>query len=478
MHTVCRNSRRELTRREWIGGFPLLAAGPKRRRPNIIWMMADDLGYGDVGCYGQKWIRTPNIDRMASEGQRFTDAYAGCCVCAPSRSVLMTGLHTGHTPIRANTGGIPLLPEETTVAERLKAAGYRTGLFGKWGLGNIGTTGVPWKHGFDEFFGFLHQAHAHFQYPRFLYSNDREYPLPGNDHPGRQTYANDVMTAKALDFIRRRRSDPFFLDLSWTVPHFEPHVPEDSMAEYRGKIPNGPPYKNKNDRLKAQNELGPAYAGMVSRIDRYVGQMLAVLKELALERDTLVFFASDNGGVMGKFENDFFRNTGVFRGQKYTLYEGGIRVPMVARWPGRIAAGRVSSLAWSFQDFLPTAAELAGTPVPKGIDGISILPALLGGKQKEHEELYWESPGYDRTRKVFIEEVPLQAMRRGRLKAVRPEANGPVEVYDLAKDPGESQNLTPARPDLAAEFDRRMRAARIPPRPQSEPPHPWTDARS
>jgi arylsulfatase A-like enzyme len=459
-----------------LGGSALAAA--PARKPNIIWMMADDLGYGDLGCYGQKWIRTPNLDRLAAEGTRFTEAYAGCTVCAPSRSVLMTGLHTGHTPIRSNPGGVPLLPEERTVADLLKGAGYRTGLFGKWGLGDIGTTGVPWKHGFDEFFGFLHQAHAHFQYPRFLYSNDREYPLPGNDQPGRQTYANDVMTEKALDFVRRARSQPFFLYVSWTVPHFEPHVPEDSLAEYRGKIPNGAPYSDKRGRLKPQPELGPAYAGMVTRMDRYAGQLLSLLKQLELERDTLVFFTSDNGGMFAGFENDFFRNTAGLRGQKGNLYEGGIRVPMIARWPGRIAAGRVSDFAWAFQDFLPTAAEVAGVAAPKGIDGISVLPVLLGKAQKPHEELYWELPRYDGARKVFQDEVPMQAMRRGRWKAVRPKPNGPVELYDLAADRAESKDLAAARPELAAEFDRRLKGARTPPRPQQEPPHPWWDARS
>ena len=459
-----------------LGGGVL--AAPARRKPNIIWMMADDLGYGDVGCYGQKWIRTPNIDRLAVEGTRFTDGYAGCTVCAPSRSVLMTGLHMGHTPIRSNPGGVPLLPEERTVADLLKGAGYKTGLFGKWGLGDIGTTGVPWKHGFDEFFGFLHQAHAHFQYPRFLYSNDKEYPLPGNDSPGRQTYANDVMTEKALDFVRRRKSEPFFLYVSWTVPHFEPHVPEDSLAEYRGKIPNGPLYSEKRGRLKPQPELGPAYAGMVTRLDRYVGQLMSLLKELGVDRDTLVFFTSDNGGMMGRFENDFFRNTGVFRGQKGNLYEGGLRVPMIARWPGRVPAGKVSDLAWAFHDFLPTAAEAAGVTAPRHIDGISVLPTLLGQKQKPHEELYWEQPRYDSNKKVFQDEIPEQAMRRGQWKAVRPKPNGPVELYDLAADPGESKDLAASRPELAAEFDRRMRAARTPPREQKEPPHPWWEARS
>ena len=456
------------------------AAQPRpARKPNIIWFMADDLGWGDAGCYGQKWIRTPNIDRLAAEGMRFTDGYAGCTVCAPSRSVLMTGLHGGHTPVRSNPGGVPLLPEERTVADLLQGAGYRTGLFGKWGLGDIGTTGVPWKHGFDEFFGFLHQAHAHFQYPRFLYHNDREYPLKGNDKPGRQTYANDVMNEKSLEFIRRSKDQPFLLYASPTIPHFEPHVPEDSLAEYRGKIPNGEVYDGgKNGRLKRQEELGPAYAGMVTRLDRYLGNILRLLEELRLDRDTIVFFTSDNGGMLHKFENDFFRNTGPYRGQKGTFYEGGIRVPLIARWPGRIPAGKVSRFAWAFHDFLPTAADLAGTAAPRGADGFSVLPTLLGKSRQPHDYLYWELPRYIAASGTFADEPPAQGMRRGNWKAVRPKGGAPLEIYDLARDPGESKNLAAARPDLAADFEKRLGAARTPPRPQKEPPHPWWDARS
>ena len=467
--------RRELLTGATAAALPLRAAAKK---PNIIWMMADDLGYGDVGFNGQKAIQTPNLDKLATQGLRFTDAYAGCTVCAPSRSCLMTGLHTGHTPIRCNTGGAPLLPEERTVADLLHDAGYKTGLFGKWGLGNIGTTGVPWKHGFDEFFGFLHQAHAHFQYPRFLYSNDKEYPLKGNDNPGRQTYGNDVMNERALDFVRRNKSNPFYLYLSWTVPHFEPHVPDDSMAPYRGKVPKGEPYVNPAGRLLRQDELGPAYAGMVSRVDRYVGAVMALLKELKLEEDTLVFFTSDNGGVMGGFQNDFFQNTAGLRGQKTTMYEGGIRVPMVARWPGRIAAGKTSPYYWNFADFLPTAADVADAKAPAGIDGFSVLPTLLGKKQKPHESLYWELPRYDGKTKEFRKENPMAAMRRGTMKLVRPKPDAAVELYDLAADRSEKTDLAAKMPDVVAGMEKQLNAMRTEPRAQSEPPHPWWEARS
>ena len=460
-----------------LGAQALAAQTP--RQPNIVWFMADDLGWGDVGCYGQKSIRTPNIDRLAAEGIRFTDGYAGGTVCAPSRSVLMTGLHGGHTPIRSNPGGVPLLPGEHTVADLLHAAGYKTGLFGKWGLGDIHTTGVPWKHGFDEFFGALHQAHAHFQYPRFLYSNEREYPLRGNDAPGRQTYANDAIHEKSVDFIRRHQRQPFFLYCSPTMPHFEPHVPDDSIAEYRGKIPNGEPFTGgDNARLKRQDELGPAYAGMVTRVDRYLGNIMRLLKELNLDNDTIVFFTSDNGGMMQHFNHDFFRNVGGMRGQKGNMYEGGVRVPLIARWPGRIRAGQVSSFAWGFQEFLPTAAEIAGVSPPPGIDGISAVPALLGKQQKPHEYLYWELPRYVAATGEFRDETPLQAMRRGEWKAVRPKPGGPLELYNLSADPGETKDLAASRPDLIADFEQRLKSARIAPRQQKENPHPWWDARS
>jgi len=471
-----------ISRRQLLAGLSTLALNANaqsQKKPHIIWIMADDLGIGDLGCYGQKHIRTPNIDKLAAEGLRFTDAYAGCTVCAPSRSVLMTGLHTGHTPIRSNPGGVPLLASERTVAEYLKEAGYTNALFGKWGLGDIGTTGVPWKHGFDEFFGFLHQAHAHFQYPRYLYLKDEQFPLEGNTTPGRKTYANDAMMARALNFIERQQAaKPFYLYVALTIPHFEPHVPEDSLAEYRGKVPNGKPYSTANGRLAPQSELGPAYAGMVSRIDRYVGQVMAMLAKRGLDRDTLVFFTSDNGGIMARHEDDYFNNMAGLRGQKGTMYEGGLRVPMIARWPGRIKPGTTSDFSWCFQDFMPTALELAGAKPPKGIDGFSIVPTLFGRSQKPHEYLYWEHNAYDSAKKEFRKGTPPQALRQSKWKMVRPAYDAPVELYDLAADPGESKNLAASQPKIAAELEAKMRAARVEPRPQEEPSHRWWDARS
>lgn len=462
-----------ITRRTLLQTLPAAAAAQARRKPNIVWIMADDLGWGDVGCYGQKHIRTQNIDRLAAEGLRFTDAYAGCSVCAPSRSVLMTGMHGGHTSVRSNPGGVPLAESDVTVAQLLKRAGYTNGLFGKWGLGDIGTPTTAMKKGFDTHTGFLHQAHAHFQYPRFIYQDDRELPLEGNSDSSRKTYANDVMAKHALDFIRRNKANPFFAYLSFTIPHFEPHVPEDSMAEYRGKFPETTPFETRNGRLAKQPELRAAFAGMVSRVDRYVGQVMDTLRESDLDKDTLVIFTSDNGGINAG--GNFFRSCGPFRGQKGTMYEGGLRVPMIARWPGRVPTGKVSQFAWSFQDFFPTAAELAGVPAPR-VDGMSILPTLLGKSQQPHSGLYWELPRY--AKGEFLDEIPQQALRRGRWKGVRRKPNGPVELYDLQTDPGEQRDLAAGQPARAKEFDAALRAARTVPRPQKEPAHPWWDARS
>jgi len=455
-----------------------MLAAQTRRRPNIVWMMVDDLGFGELGCYGQTHIRTPHIDRLAAEGTLFRTAYAGCTVCAPSRSSLMTGQHTGHTPIRSNPGGVPLLAGETTIADVLKSAGYTTGLYGKWGLGDIGTDGVPWKHGFDEFFGVLHQAHAHFKYPRFIYENAKEFRLEGNDDQHRKVYADDVIADRAVDFIRRKKDTPFFLYHTPSMPHFEPHAPEDSLVEYRGKFPMGKPWSQPNGRLKAQPDVRTAYAAMVTRVDSYVGRIMAELKTQGVDRETIVFFTSDNGATLPELGETFFDSAGVCRGHKGNLYEGGLRVPMISRWPGHIPAGVKSDFQWYFPDFFPTAAELAGAKHSAKIDGVSVVPALMGKQQKPHEMFYWEYPGFDWKTQEFAPGVPMQAMRRGDMKAVRPKQNGPVEVYNLAKDPSETTDLAKARPELGTQFDKLLRAARTEPRVQKEPPHGWWEARS
>jgi len=464
-------NRREFLRQA-AGGLGLAAGGSAApaKRPNIIFILADDLGYADVGCYGQEKIRTPNIDRLAAEGMRFTDAYAGCTVCAPSRSVLMTGLHMGHTPIRNNGMG-PLLPGEVTVAEVLKQAGYATGAFGKWGLGEApGTPGVPTRKGFDVFFGYLNQAHAHFYYPQYLYRNEEKYPLPGNENGRRTTYSHDVIADQALSFIRDNKGRPFFCYVPFTLPHWELLVPEDSLAEYRGKFEERP-FIDPRNHYARQDESRAAYAAMISRMDRDVGRILALLKELAIDRHTVVFLTSDNGPAPPLVGDDYFRSAGPLRGHKENLYEGGIRVPMIVRWPATVPAGVVSDLVWGFEDFMPTAAELAGLRPPAGIDGISILPTLLGPKgagrgQRKHEFLYWELPRRDpKSRWAYCKEIPTQALRMGEWKLIRPQPGGPVELYNLAEDVGETRDLTPRKPAALAKMQQYLRTARTEPRP-------------
>jgi arylsulfatase A len=450
-----------------------LSAQPRQHPPNIVFILADDLGYNDVGCYGQKLIRTPNIDRLAAEGMRFTDSHAGCTVCAPSRSVLMTGLHGGHTTIRANSGGASITAGDFTVAQLLQSAGYATGGFGKWGLGDIGTPGVPWKHGFDQFFGYLHQIHAHFYYPPYLWDNDKKLTLPGNDNGKRTTYSHDVIASRALDFIRRSSGrQPFFCYVPFTIPHMEYLVPDDSLAEYRDKIPEEgqiPP-----GHYAAQQFPRAAYAAMVTRMDRDVGRIMTLLAELKLDGNTIVFFTSDNGPIFPLNLADYFRSSGPLRGRKMQMYEGGIRTPMIVRWPDRIAAGTVNDLPWYFADFLPTAAELAGVKAPGGLDGMSVVPTLLGEKaaghqQSRHDFMYWELPIYDAATGTFKNEVPAQAVRMGDWKVVRPQANAPLELYNFRQDLGETTNVAAQNPGVMARIETYLKTARTEPLPQREP---------
>jgi arylsulfatase A len=411
--------------------------------PNIVFIMADDLGFGHVGCYGQKKILTPNIDRLASEGIRFTQCYAGSHVCAPSRSVLMTGLHTGHTPVRANGGGRSLLAQDVTIAEVLKSAGYVTGGFGKWGLGTEESQGFPGRQGFDEWFGFYHQVHAHFFYPYYLWHNETKYPLPSNEGRKRGQYAHDEIHAKALEFIRNNKSSRFFAYLPYTLPHVELVVPPDSMKPYQGKWPETALPDPRPGYIGADEPLA-TYAGMVSRLDKHVGEALALLKELGIAENTVVFFTSDNGpqGDHWKRLTDFFEGKGSLRGYKGQFYEGGIRVPMIVRWPGRIKPGAVSDQVIAFWDVLPTLAEIAAAKTPKEIDGLSFLPTLTGqGTQKEHDFLYWEMPQRNRLE---------QAARMGKWKAVRHNVERPLELYDLKSDPNEATNVASKNPEIVA----------------------------
>ena len=435
------------------------------RKPNIIFIMADDLGYGHLGSYGQKLIRTPNLDRMAAEGLRFTQAYAGSSVCAPSRSVLMTGLHAGHTPVRGNSGGIPIDDEDVTVAEVLKSAGYTTGLFGKWGLGEHGTGGIPNKQGFDEFFGYLHQIHAHFYYPDYLWKNDEKYPLPGNTNGCRTQYTHDEIVEQSIKFVRANRNNPFFLYLSFAIPHYELLVPEDSLAEYEGKFPETPytgrgrPTGYPNDYAK-QKTPKAAIAAMITRMDRNIGRIINLLEQLRIEDNTVVFFTSDNGPSGGQGAPDFFNAAGPLRGHKGTLYEGGIRVPLIARWPRKIKPAAVTDHPCYFADVMPTLAELAGAKPPANIDGISIVPTLLADRQqKQHKFLYWE-----RGSRV--------AVRMGDYKAVRAKNKNPIELYHLAADVAEKNDIAAQHPDVVAKIESYLKTARTEPRPQIEPKRP------
>lgn len=444
-------------------------AAQTSRPPNIVLIVADDLGYGDLGCYGQKRIHTPNIDRLAAEGLRFTDAYSGCTVCAPSRSVLMTGYHMGHTSVRGNTGGQSLSESDVTLSMLLKKAGYATGGYGKWGLGDRGTPGAPPKKGFDDFFGYLHQVHAHNYYPKWLVHNEDLYPIPANEGGKRAVYSHDTISDKALAFIERHARQPFFCYVPSTIPHWELLVPEDSFARYRGRFPEKA-FSRPGSRYADQPEMRAAYAAMISRLDREVGRIIDLVRKLGQERNTLLLFTSDNGAAGGIIGEDFFNSSGGFRGHKQNLYEGGIRVPMIARWPGRIPAGGVSSLPWSFCDMLPTLVEIAGAFPPGGIDGVSVAPTLLGGEQRRKPEwLYWELPRWIAKESRFADEIPMQAARNGDWKVIRPKPDGPLELYNLRADRAESRNLAAAEPEVLARMAEFLKTARTPPRQLHEP---------
>jgi arylsulfatase A-like enzyme len=424
-----------------------LIGSKKAKKPNIIFIMADDLGYGDLGCYGQKRILTPNIDKLADEGMRFTDCYTGSTVCAPSRSVLMTGQHTGHTRIRNNmakAGGtlvtdngsperrVPLEAEDVTVAEVLKQAGYATGITGKWGLAEPNTNGVPTRQGFDEWFGYLNQRRAHTYYPPYLWRNEKKMVIEANADGRRGQYSHDMFTKFALDFVRRHKDGPFFLYLPYTVPH----------ARY--EIPSTEPYTNKSWPDDAK-----VYAAMVTRMDADVGRIMKLLKEMDIDKKTLVFFCSDNGAA--KRWEGIFDSSGPLRGQKTNLYEGGIRTPMIVRWPGNVPAGKTSSAPWYFADIMPTLAAIAGVTRPANIDGINVLPLLLGKKQITDDRfLYWEFP---------VGKFQ-QAVRWRNYKAIRPAPGKPLELYDLSRDIGEKNDIAEENPEVVARIEKYLKTAR------------------
>jgi len=436
---------------------PYQKADRKHRRPNIIFILADDLGYGDLGCYGQKVIQTPNLDQMAKEGMLFTQHYAGSTVCAPSRCALMTGLHTGHCSVRGN--GVSLLkPEEVTVATILKQTGYVTAVIGKWGVGHPPPPGDPARHGFDYFFGYLNMMHAHNYYPEFLWRNDEKYYLDGNKvkkpHPlgygvaiKRKQYTHDLFTREALKFIEQNGRRRFFLYLAYTIPHANNEAGDKGM-----EVPSFGQYADKD-----WPEPQKGYAAMITRMDRDIGRLLDSLKKSGLDENTVVIFTSDNGPHKeGGSDPEFFDSNGPLRGIKRDLYEGGIRVPMIARWPGKIKPGSVSNHVSAFWDFLPTCAELAGVKPPKDIDGISMVPTLMGQprKQKKHRFLYWE----------FHEQGKKQAVRMGNYKAVRLnihyKPNAPMELYDLKTDIGEQHNIADQHPEVIAKIKAYLKTAR------------------
>ena len=417
----------------------------KKRKPNIIYILTDDLGYGDLGCYGQKLMKTPNIDKMAEEGIRFTQHYSGSTVCAPSRCCLMTGLHTGHARVRGNSPRLPLRPKEDfTVAEMLKQAGYFTGIFGKWGLGEPGTTGVPNRKGFDEWFGYLNQGRAHNYYPEYLWENQEQYWIKENMEGKKGVYSHDLFTEKSLDFIKRNKDNPFFLYLAYTLPHANNELGRETGNGI--EVPTDEPYSNE---VWSQQEKN--FAAMVTKLDDDVGKVVRYLKELGIDEDTVIFFTSDNGPHKeGGHDSNFFNSSGPLRGIKRDLYEGGIRVPMIACWQGKIKPGTVSDQAWSFWDFLPTAAEIAGVSPPDDIDGIGMMSALLGQPQQDPEYLYWE----------FQQNSFKQAVRMGDWKGVRLSLKGEIELYNLNNDIGEEHNIADEYPEIVKKMAQIMRTAR------------------
>jgi len=414
-------------------------------KPNVIFIMADDLGYGDLGCYGQNIIQTPRIDEMAHQGIRFTQCYAGAPVCAPSRSVLMTGLHTGHTTVRGNVGKtgvtglggregrVPLKPEDYTLAELFKDAGYITGMTGKWGLGEPNTPGHPNRQGFDTFWGFLNQRRAHRYFAEYIWHNEDKVTLPGNQEGKQEEYVHDLFTEYALDFITQHQDTHFFLYVPYTIPHD------------RYEIPDTIPYQDKPWSWEEK-----VYAAMVTRMDSDVGRILDTLRQLGIDEKTMVFFCSDNGAA--QFWEGRFDSSEPLRGRKRDMYEGGIRTPMIVRYPGSIPAGGVSELPWYFADMMPTMAHLLGQSLPQTTDGINVWPAITGDTtwSPEDRSMYWE----------FHERGFQQAARYGDWKAIRLAPDSALELYNLRADPSETQNVADTHPAIVQQMETYLDTAR------------------
>jgi arylsulfatase A-like enzyme len=423
----------------------------KKRPPNVIYILADDLGYGDLSCYGQEKFTTPHIDGLAKRGLRFTQHYSGSTVCAPSRCCLMTGFHTGHAVVRGNAevnpeGQEPMPADTFTVAHLMQKAGYKTGVFGKWGLGAPGSASEPLKMGFDRFYGYNCQRIAHCYYPAFVWDNGKRLLLIENAGQKNRVYAPKLIQERALQFIRDNRDEPFFCYYAAVQPHADMIAPPGYMNKHRNKYGEEEPYEQ--EYYKGQKEPHAAFAAMVNVLDDYVGQIVGELHTQGIARDTLIIFSSDNGPhVEGGHDPDFFDSNGILKGTKRDIYEGGIRVPMIACWPGTIKPDTESDHVSAFWDFLPTMAELTSQVLPGETDGVSILPTLLGKSgQKKHKYLYWEFPA--KKGRVGI--------RRGNWKAVRYNASAdpssPLELYDLASDPGETINVASKHPEVASEL--------------------------
>jgi len=471
--------------------FPI---GPKRP-PNLILMVADDLGYRELGSYGQEKIRTPRLDQLAREGMRFTRAYSGSPVCAPSRCVLLTGRHPGHAEVRDNRamqrfgedeGQHPISDAAVTLAEMLGESGYTSGVFGKWGLGNMTSTGNPLRQGFDRFFGYNCQAHAHTYFPATLWSDERRIPLdndpPVPGHAGLPDgadptdpasyevfkgadYAPDRINEQALAFIRDNREGPFFLYYPTIIPHVALHVPDEELEPYLALGWNDPPFTREGGYGYTPHFTPrAAYAAMITRMDRYVGRILDLLDELGLAENTIVAFTSDNGTTHLDKEVDyeFFASVGELRGLKGSLYEGGIRVPQIVRWPGRVAAGSVSDAVVGFEDWMPTLADLAGEEIvaPDESDGISFAPALLGNGQPERAFLYREFAGYHGQQAVWLGSR-WKGVRQNLLKKGNPDPLA-IELYDLENDPAESTNVAAHHPEIVGRIAGLMESERVP----------------
>jgi arylsulfatase A-like enzyme len=427
----------------WASALPADAADIQR--PNIVFILADDLGYGDLGCYGQKIVPTPNLDRMAAEGMRFTHAYAGSSCCGPSRCSLMTGLHAGHMTVRDNGGSLG--EKDTTTAAVLKRAGYATGAFGKWHLGGVGRPGDPNARGFDVFYGIDPKdggSSTHFS--ETVYRNGKPEAVAGNRDGQRGAFGDDLFLDAALAFIREHRRHPFFVYLAFRVPHKALEAPAEDMQRFDGKFEEQP--------FSGDGQVGPspkpkaARAAMIAHLDRKMPEVFQTLRELDLDHKTLVIFTSDNGpATAGGSDPAFFGSSGGLRGTKFSFYEGGIREPFVARWPGAVPAGQTCDLPFAFCDVLPTLAQLAGAECPP-TDGLSIAPALQGDLQSQprHEYLYWERAGQ-------------QAVRTGQWKAIHIVSRGTLELYDLTADPAEQNNVAPQHPDVAARIQAIMKEA-------------------